>query len=344
MQHRIIKPSRLLNKHGELIQRGYATSPILTYLRKDVTNKFRLKEWDYYLAYNQKFAVALTIAKNGSIILISTSIIDFISKEQETRTAVKIASKNKLNMPESSETGDIVYQDKEIDIAFRHMDNHRNLTLYWKNFDGDTDLIAVLTLSEEPMDSMVIATPFKEDKKDFYYNRKIIGMRASGKVFYKDDTGYSFNGNDSFALLDWGRGVWPYHTTWYWSAAQGITNGNLFGFNLGYGFGDTRAATENMLFFNGFASNLEDVVFHISKNSKGEYEYMKPWHFTSSDHRLELEFIPILDRFATQSVVLVSTCQHQVFGRFSGSAVLDDGSLILLNDFLGFVERVENRW
>jgi hypothetical protein len=34
MQHKITKPSKLLNKHGELIQRGYATYPLLKYQKK----------------------------------------------------------------------------------------------------------------------------------------------------------------------------------------------------------------------------------------------------------------------------------------------------------------------
>jgi hypothetical protein len=36
--------------------------------------------------------------------------------------------------------------------------------------------------------------------------------------------------------------------------------------------------------------------------------------------------------------------QHQVFGRFSGQAVLDDGSTVSFQDLLGFAEKVYNRW
>jgi hypothetical protein len=190
---------------------------------------------------------------------------------------------------------------------------------------------------------MVIATPFKESIKDFYYNRKIIGMRASGFAKYKDQT-YVFSPNSSLGLLDWGRGVWPYKTTWYWSALQGEIYDKVFGFNLGYGFGDTSAATENMIFYNGIASKLEDVTFHIPKNSKNEYDFMKPWLITSSDHRLELYFTPIFDRSLYLSIIVLSTNQHQVFGKFTGYAILDDGTILKVRDFLGFAERVENRW
>ncbi|MBR5739895.1 MAG: DUF2804 family protein, partial [Firmicutes bacterium] len=36
--------------------------------------------------------------------------------------------------------------------------------------------------------------------------------------------------------------------------------------------------------------------------------------------------------------------QHQVFGKYTGSMVLDDGSVIEVKDFLGFAEKVFNKW
>ena len=59
---------------------------------------------------------------------------------------------------------------------------------------------------------------------------------------------YVFDPADSFGVLDWGPGVWTYHNTWYWGSASGQVEGVPFGWNIGYGFGDTSAASENMLF------------------------------------------------------------------------------------------------
>ncbi len=364
MQHRITKPSNLLDKQGELIQKGYATSPLLRYQRKDAAWKLRLKEWDYYLIYNNNYAIALTVAQSTSIVLISASFINFNDKTERTKTFVRVVPH--MSMPQSSKTGDIQYQDSEVNVSIRHVNHQREINLWIKDFnqqentiidtlvqsiqkpideqkDNDRQLELCITLSPEPKDSMTIATPFKESKKQFYYNQKIIGMIASGSVKTGDKT-YFFAPYESFGLLDWGRGIWPYKTTWYWGASQGFVDGNLFGFNLGYGFGDTSAATENMLFFNGHGNKLDDVTFHIPKNTRDEYEYMKPWIITSSDRRLNLKFTPILDRNANLSIIILSTNQHQVFGKYSGTAVLDDSTIIYLNDFLGFAERVENRW
>ncbi len=72
-------------------------------------------------------------------------------------------------------------------------------------------------------------------------------MTARGSVRF-DGQEYVFDPATSFAVLDWGRGVWTYKNTWYWGSASGLVDGVPFGFNIGYGFGDTSAASENMLF------------------------------------------------------------------------------------------------
>ena len=36
--------------------------------------------------------------------------------------------------------------------------------------------------------------------------------------------------------------------------------------------------------------------------------------------------------------------QHQVFGKFTGKAVLDDGTVLDVKDFFGFAEKVFNKW
>ena len=67
--------------------------------------------------------------------------------------------------------------------------------------------------------------------------------------------------------------------------------------------------------------------------------YCKPWKFTSSDGRFEMDFLPILDRSACLDYKLIVSDQHQVFGRMSGMAVLDDGTKIEIKDVLCFAEK-----
>ena len=167
-------------------------------------------------------------------------------------------------------------------------------------------------------------------------------MTAKGS-FRLGDKIYSLD--NALGTLDWGRGVWTYDNTWYWGSLQTtLKDGVKFGFNIGYGFGDTSAASENMLFYDGKAHKLEDVAFLIPGDGTDKPDYLAPWRFTSSDGRLELDFIPIIDRYEPFDLKLFCMIPHQVFGRFSGKCILDDGTAIELDSVLGFAEKVHNKW
>ena len=116
-------------------------------------------------------------------------------------------------------------------------------------------------------------------------------------------------------------------------------DGHAFGYNIGYGFGDTAAASENMLFYDGVCHKLDRVQFVIPED-----DIMKPWKFTETDHRFEMDFVPLFDHRTDISAVVISQDAHQVFGRLSGTAVLDDGTKIQVQNKLVFAERVHNRY
>jgi len=257
---------------------------------------------------------------------------------------MRIMPMGRTRFPSSSDKGDVSIVGKDYSLHFKHVDGKRLLIAQMKKFGPEGSLTAKIELSDEPGESMVIATPFEKDAH-FYYNQKINCMRASGTVNYGfDGKSYTFDPADSFAVLDWGRGVWTYKNTWYWGSASGEVDGVPFGFNIGYGFGDTSAATENVLFYEGKAHKLNNVSFNIPEKVDGSEDYMSPWTFTSDDGRFEMDFIPVLDRYSGTSVAVIESIQHQVFGRFTGRAVLDDGRVIELRDFFGFAEKVKNKW
>ena len=106
---------------------------------------------------------------------------------------------------------------------------------------------------------------------------------------------------------------------------------------------NTSAATENILVYDGKVHKLSHVKFHIP-GRPGREDFLSPWTFTSDDGRFEMEFVPILDRASCTDFKVLKSDQHQVFGRFTGKAVLDDGRVVEVRDFLGFAEKVMNKW
>lgn len=365
MQHEITTVHPLLDSRGVLIEPGYSKGLMPEYQRSAIKGgALRIKEWDYYLIACKDFAVALTIADNSYMGLDSVSLLDFRIPWEHTNSPMSFLPLGKRNFPASSASGSVASGGKHHRIRFEHHGDHRLLTFHMDKFFDGKPIDGQIRLENPQQESMVIVTPFSEKETAFYLNQKINCLPASGQVRFDGKT-YDFEPGSAFAVLDWGRGVWTYENTWYWGSASGLVDGVPFGWNIGYGFGDTSAATENMLFYNGKAHKLNHVFFHIPiKNKKyitrggccggssgttvttADFteDYMAPWTFTSDDGRFEMDFTPIIDRAACTDVKLICSDQHQVFGKFTGRAVLDDGTVIEVKDFLGFAEKVHNKW
>lgn len=344
MQHEITRTGPLLDSRGRLSEPGWARSPLPVYDRGAIrAPAFRIKEWDYYLVTFPGGAVAFTVADNSYMGLLSISVLDLENRSERTESVILPLTWGRLGLPADSRTGDVRAAGKGMAIDFRNDGTRRRLFGSMPGFDGGKGFEAEIELFDEPPDSMVIATPFEGKARHFYFNRKIVGMRARGYIAVGSRR-IKVEPESAWGLLDWGRGVWPYSGTWYWSAAQGQVGSARFGWNLGYGFGQTSAATENMLFHDGRCHKLEAVEFHIPTKPDGQDDFMAAWNFTSSDGRFEMEFRPRLDRAAFTAVGPLMSDQHQVFGLFSGRARLDDGAVLEVKDFPGFAEKVRNRW
>lgn len=337
--HEIIDVQPLLNEQGNLREPGWSRSLVQKYDRGLIkAPKWRIKEWDYYIVLSDKFAGAFTISDDGYIGLQSVSLLNFENEPWEhTETVLNAFPMGKLKLPSDSSNCTTEYADKRLQMKFMAEGGKRHISCHFEKFFQDKPFDCDIVLEQPEMDSMVIATPW-DKKHAFYYNQKINCMRASGYMEY-DGYKYEFNPSTDFGTLDWGRGVWTYDNTWLWGSGNADIDGNSFGFNIGYGFGNTKAATENVIFYNGKVHKLDDVTFHLPANG-----YMDKWTFTSSDGRFETEFVPVLDRSAKLDFKVLVSDQHQVFGRMSGKAILDDGQEIEFKDVMCFAEKVHNKY
>lgn len=332
---------RLLNKDGNLSESGFSYSLVKEYSRKDIKgNKLRIKEWDYYYVGDKEYGIALTIDDNSYMGLVSLSILDFKNKKEiVTKSPMYWFPMGKVNLPSSSVEGDTTKEGNGYSFKFLHENGKRRLICRMKNVLDKKDFSCDIYLEESNPNSMVIATPFKK-KRHFYYNQKINLLKATGSFsfgFLK----HEFN-NEAFATLDWGRGVWTYSNTWYWSSANGVSDGKNVGWNLGYGFGDTSKASENMLFVNDKAFKLDDVTFNIPQKGNKD-SFLDEWTLTSSSGNINLTFKPLFDRASNTNVILIQSDQHQVFGYFNGYFLVDNEKIVI-KDILGFAEKVKNRW
>lgn len=341
MQNEITKPSDLLDEKGELIQKGWARKLLLNYNKENISaGPLKIKEWDYYAILNPKFGITFTVAELGFGGLIACVWLDFEKGIFISDDVMPLFTKGRFNMPRSSEEGNITLAEKGISIFFEKKPDTRVLKFDFPGFNKGQGIKADLTLSQDPkMDTMVIATPWKEDPTRFYYNQKVNCMPAKGTVKLGGKQ-YAFNESDSMAVLDWGRGVWTRKNRWYWGSLSGrLPDGTPIGWNIGHGFSDRSYASENLLFYNGKGHKLDEIEWRLDPNN-----YMKPWKFSGKDGRFEMTMDPIVDRNSKVNLLLIKSIQHQVFGLFSGYFVLDDGTKIEIEKMLGFAEDVYNKW
>ncbi len=331
----------LLDEKGELYEKGYAHALLRDYNRKDVkVGKSRIKEWDYYYVGNQDFGLALTIADNGYMDLLSVTLLDFKEKRHFDKLLTRPFPLGRIHLPSSSRFGESVYRKGKDFLSFEAKeDGSRRIKGHLSNFAKSEKALDIDLSLEETLqgNSLVIATPFKK-KRHFYYNQKINLLKPIGMAKWGDKV---FDFSSSYGVLDWGRGVWTYKNTWYWSSLNGESQGHRVGWNLGYGFGDTSAASENVFYYDETLYKLEKVHFEIPLFENGKEDFLGPWKILGSG--LEASFRPILNRHSDTNLLVFRSNQNQVFGLFSGIFHAPERD-ISFQDVPGFAEKVYNRW
>lgn len=221
--HEVVTAHRLLDEKGALIEPGWSRSLVQIYDRNDIKKrKTRIKEWDYYyvMSHSNKIALCLTISDLSYLGMASVSIVNLENATEHTDSIIVPFTMGKTNLPPTSAVGDVKFKNKKLAMEFLNKGDYRVLRVDYPEFDGGKGLRANVKLTDEPQDSMVIATPWAEDKKAFYYNQKIDCLRASGKIEY-DGQLIALDRELDFAGLDWGRGVWTYDNVWYWGSGSG---------------------------------------------------------------------------------------------------------------------------
>src|SRR4051794_4615144 len=76
--------------------------------------------------------------------------------------------------------------------------------------------------------------------------------------------------------------------TWQWASGSGTVDGTSFAFNLGGGFGDDRAGTENVVFFGDETTKLGRVRWEHDPE-----DLMADWTFLDDEGRLALVLHPL---------------------------------------------------
>jgi hypothetical protein len=344
MENELTQPGILLSPDGRLTQAGWARQPLLdcnleasSFYILQPFQRFRIKRWDYYAVFSPRRFFSATIADLGYAANIFVYTMDFETGNLYEEGLVIPLGKG-VELSRNSTHGDSHFENKKARLSFNLLPDQRHISVFWPEFLAGRGIQADITLDCPPgMESLNIIIPI--GRKRFYYNRKINCLHASGKVRY-GDISETLDPKTCLGSLDWGRGVWEYRSFWNWASASGfLPDGRTIGLNLGSGFGDLSKAGENALILENRIHKLDKVKFDYISG-----DYMKPWNFTDTGGRMELVFTPFKDRTAQTNLGVIFSEVHQMFGRYNGKVVADDGKIIMIKDLIGFAEEHHARW
>ena len=189
-------------------------------------------------------------------------------------------------------------------------------------------------------ESLGVVVPWSRER--FQYTVKETALPASGWVELDGEL-IELPEGESWAILDHGRGRWPYKMEWNWGAASGWVSDPAgaerlaVGLQFGGKWTDGTGSREN-------AVTVDGRLYPIHEDITWDYEFGNweaPWHLHSPSVDLRLE--PIWDHDAVTDLGVLAMKAHQVFGYFTGTVIVD-GRELVIDRMLGFAEDVRNRW
>lgn len=193
----------------------------------------------------------------------------------------------------------------------------------------------VLAARPEGHEALGVVVPWSDSR--FQYTVKDPLRPASG-WFEFDGVRHEIPEGESWAILDHGRGRWPYSMWWNWGAGAGrLADGRAVGLQVGGKWTDGTGSRENAVVLDGRLHPIhEDLQWGYSPE-----DWLAPWTLRSESVDLALD--PFWDHDAITDVGVLSMKAHQVFGYWHGTVVAG-GERLQIDGLLGFAEDVQNRW
>ncbi len=147
--------------------------------------------------------------------------------------------------------------------------------------------------------------------------------------------------SESFAVLDVHKAHYPRHTWWNWATCAGRDGeGRALGLNLTRNVHtDDHRLNENALWIDGRLQRLGGARFSLDRE-----DLLAPWHLTTTDGRVDLEFRPRGQRAEDTRLGLVRSVFVQPFGTFHGTVLDDAGTAVSLDGLFGVCEDHDALW
>jgi len=297
----------------------------------------RKKRWNYWCITSPTHLFSVTLSDVDYAGLPFVYFLDFATGEFIEKTIITPLGKDVIlgNLVPD----DATYAGKGCQISLREASPGVQMLVEVDDFGGKKLQAEFLITEPENHDSLNVVVPWSN--RLFQFTAKNNTLPTQGKIVL-DGKRVEFDARNSFATLDFGRGVWPYKGFWNWASfSTRLEDGRTLGVNFGAGWTDHTGSTENALCIDGHLVKLsEDVTFTYSTR-----DFKAPWKLqTAETKRVDLTFTPFFERIAKTDMLIIRSEVHQMIGHFDGTIQGENGEVIQVDHAVGWAEDHHSRW
>ncbi|MFC4138367.1 MULTISPECIES: DUF2804 domain-containing protein [unclassified Microbacterium] len=289
----------------------------------------RNKRWEYWNIATPTHVVGLTVSSIDYAAVHEVWVWDRATGQTWHRSVTNIPPRG-VRLPARLEAGPSRARAKDLEIDIDDTDAGTRLRARIPG--AEIDVVAALPDGHE---RLAVVVPWSE--KRFQYTVKDVARPASG-ILILDGVEHELPQGASWAVLDHGRGRWPYDVRWNWGAGSGISHGRTIGVQVGGQWTDGTGSTENAFLVDG-------RLHKISAELVWDYDiadWRRPWRITGGE--LDATFTPGYDKRSRMNLGILSSSTDQCFGDWSGTFRTASGEHIAFDGIFGWAEDVHNRW
>ncbi len=332
IERELTSPASLTGKDGRLNRDavGWMRTPLLDTSGIDGRRSWgRNKRWEYWNVTTPTHIVALTVSSLDYAAVHEVWIFDRATEAVVHRGVTGILG-GSATLPASLGDGPARARARDLTIDIDEVPNGTRLRAEIPG--ASVDVVASRPPGHE---SLAVVVPWSDRR--FQYTVKDVARPASGSISVNGVV-HDVAAGQSWAVLDHGRGRWPYDVSWNWGAGSGVSGGRVIGIQLGGRWTDGTGSTENAIFVDG-------RLHKISEDVRWEYDtadYLRPWRVQGD--AVDLTFVPFYDKVTRTNLGVVSSRTDQCFGWWSGEFTTSDRETVAFEGILGWAEDVRNRW
>lgn len=311
---------------------GWARQPLIDTdgIGRDGKRFFgRNKRWEYWCVTTPDHLMALTVSSVDYAAVHEVWVYERAAQKSCGAAATVIPPRG-VSLPGSFAAGPTRARARQLEIDIDEVSGGTRL-------QARTATVSFDVVAELPDDHerLAVVVPWSDTR--FQYTVKDVARPASGSVTVGDRT-VEVPAGESWAVVDHGRGRWPYDIRWNWGAASGASDGHLVGIQVGGQWTNGTGSTENAVLIDGRLHYI-DVAVGWDFDRR---DWRRPWRIVGGG--LDATFEPFYDKVSSTNLGIVASSTNQYFGHWSGTFTAADAEPVRFDGLLGWAEDVHNRW